>query len=111
MTEEITNSETFKEEERPDTYHDPVRLDRISSWANILSWIILVVVVLFTLFNLYGLIQQGALAAGAAIIPSILSISFILLIGAFFFVVLQSIAEGLYLFRDIEDNLRPKNEK
>jgi hypothetical protein len=88
-----------------DTYHNFNRLTRIASWASILSWLFLGVAAL--------LIVGGFLAAFGELTrfgPDSFVISSLLflwvLVSAFFFVVLQAIAEGIYLLMDIEDNTR-----
>ncbi|RCK76982.1 MAG: hypothetical protein ANABAC_3407 [Anaerolineae bacterium] len=97
--------ETSAEE---DLYHDEARLMRVAGWANIVSWIILALAAIFSFSGVFLQLQQGALRLGINGILGMISTLFILLVGGFFFVLLQAIGEGIYLFMDIEEHLRKK---
>jgi hypothetical protein len=95
------------DEEEADTYHNFEQLIKISSYARTLSWVCLggagtLLVVLF-LSEMQGF---GGIPLGALML-FLFSCFFVLLPGAFAFVVLQALAEGIYLFMDIESNTRP----
>ncbi len=99
-------------EEKADLYHNPVRLSRISTWANILSWISLVTGTAFFVMVLVSIITSvvnfGGQVGVMDLLPSILNGLIFFVLGGFIFVLLQALAEGIYLFMDIEDNTRRK---
>lgn len=106
---EEPNLEVLEEEtEGEDLYHDETKLMRVAGWANAVSWIILSLAAIFSLSGVVLQIQQGALRMGISGILGMISTLFILLVGGFFFVLLQAIGEGIYLFMDIEEHLRKK---
>jgi hypothetical protein len=94
------------EEVDEDLYHDETKLMRIAGWANAVAWIILVIAAIFSLTVVFLQIRQGAFQAGVNGILGMISNLFILLVGGFFFILLQAIGEGIYLFMDIEEHLR-----
>ena len=99
------------EEAEPDLYHRPNRLVRTASFANILSWISLAIVVFFLVTFLvifYQAIGQGATFMN--LLSTIILVIAIVVVGLFFFVLLQAISEGIYLFMDIEENSRKSEE-
>jgi hypothetical protein len=92
-------------EESNETYHDPDALFRISSWANFLSWAILVVYLI--LFIAQVVIQfQNTRGFNLTTALTVVSLLSNLLIGAFFFVVLRAISEGIYIFLEIEEDTK-----
>lgn len=97
-----------EESEGEDLYHDATKLMRVAGWANAVSWVILALAAIFSLSGIVLQIQQGALRLGINGILGLISTLFILLVGGFFFVLLQAIGEGIYLFMDIEEHLRKK---
>ncbi len=105
MSEEVQIYEEV-DETSEDLYHDESKLMRIAGWANAVSWIILVIAAIFSLTVVFLQIRQGAFQAGVNGILGIISNLFILLVGGFFFIMLQAISEGIYLIMDIEEHLR-----
>ncbi|MFZ5809638.1 MAG: hypothetical protein ACOY16_10200 [Chloroflexota bacterium] len=103
---EEPNIQQFEEPEEEDLYHDEAKLMRIAGWANAASWVILVIAGAFSLIGVFIQLSQGALKAGVSGILGLLSTLFILLVGGFFFVLLQAVGEGIYLVMDIEEHLR-----
>ncbi|MCS6908905.1 MAG: hypothetical protein RML93_13650 [Anaerolineales bacterium] len=104
---EEPNVETLEETTvEEDLYHDQAKLMRVAGWANAVSWVILVLAAIFSLSGIVLQLQQGALSLGINGILGMISTLFILLVGGFFFVILQAIGEGIYLFMDIEEHLR-----
>ncbi len=102
--------DVLKEEgEGEDLYHDEAKLMRVAGWANAVAWIILALAAIFSLSGVILQIQQGALRLGINGILGLISTLFILLVGGFFFIILQAISEGIYLFMDIEEHLRKKS--
>ncbi len=92
-------------EDTNETYHDPDALFRISSWANVLSWAILVVYLI--LFIAQVVIQfQNTRGFNISTALTVVSLLSNLLIGAFFFVVLRAISEGIYIFLEIEEDTK-----
>ncbi|MGB9592234.1 MAG: hypothetical protein ACPL1K_06930 [Candidatus Kryptoniota bacterium] len=105
MSEEVEVYEEVEELDE-DLFHDESKLMRIAGWANAVAWIILVIAAIFSLTVVFFQIRQGALQAGVNGILGILSNLFVLLVGGFFFILLEAIGEGIYLFMDIEEHLR-----
>lgn len=97
--------------ETEDLYHRPHRLIRVATWANILSWVVLVVVGLFLVFFISAIvitITQSSNNLFIELVPTISQTLLIILPGLFLFICLQAIAEGIYLLMDIEENSRIK---
>jgi len=100
--------------EKTDLYHNPEALWRIAGWSRVISWIILAVVLVAVGLNVYQFVQYVVASKPAyniQITNSILSMLFNLSFGVFFFLVLQAVAEGIYILLDIEENTRPKTVK
>jgi len=108
MEEPDLDVEGINESEGEDLYHDEAKLMRVAGWANAVSWIILALAAIFSFSGVFLQLQQGALRLGINGILGMISTLFILLVGGFFFVLLQAIGEGIYLFMDIEEHLRKK---
>ena len=89
-----------------DTYHDPNKLIRLSAWSVYLSWVIFIMVVILFVFRLVTEIPQiidqrpGLLDA----VNYFVSPFYTLVIGMFYFVVLQAISEGINIWMDIHEN-------
>lgn len=98
-------------EEESMTYHNFDRLTRVASWAALLSWCFLGLGAVMLILNVVSLVQQmGPLGAGMQplmMLASFLSSFLTVFISLFFFVLLQAVAEGIYVLLDIEDNTRP----
>jgi hypothetical protein len=93
-----------EEEEVEDTYHNPNKLIRISTWANTVSWITLVVGVLLGLGQLYLNLQQ--MKQYAQVPPTVViyyaaDAAYALLVAGFYFLVLQAVSEGINILMDI----------
>ncbi|GIV66329.1 MAG: hypothetical protein AB1457_01925 [Chloroflexota bacterium] len=94
-----------------DLYHRPQRMIRVANWANILSWVVLVVAGLFLVFfvsAIYVTITQSSNNLFIELVPTLVQAFLILIPGLFLFVTLQAISEGIYLLMDIEENTRSK---
>jgi hypothetical protein len=112
----IPEQAALEPETGEDTYSDPERLDRIAGWAQALSWIMLIffivkpVIEIYLLWDFSGSAGQNRSSFILNLFlsgnPSILSEFFL---GAVFFVVLQALSEGIYLFMDIEENTRKQS--
>jgi hypothetical protein len=112
MSEELKSTEETPElakspveDAAEDRYHTPENLFRIASWSNILSWVILAISVVIIIGNLFQQFQQG-FPPGLMGVLYFASLIIPLLVGAFFFIFLQAIAEGIYVLMDIEENTR-----
>ena len=102
-----TTVEVTESESKLDLYHRPDRLIRISSFSNIMSWITLVVS--SAIFVYLAVIVGMSLAQGATFINLFSTIMLgcvILLLGLFIFVMLQAVAESVFVLMDIEENTR-----
>lgn len=100
-----------KEMQIEDLYHRPERMIRVANWANILSWIVLVVAGLFLVFFISAIavtISQSSNNLFIDLVPTLVQAFLILIPGLFLFVSLQAISEGMYLLMDIEENTRKK---
>ncbi|HML40333.1 MAG TPA: hypothetical protein PKD23_06605 [Bellilinea sp.] len=90
-----------------DLYHRPEKLIRISTFANILSWVTLVVSSL--IFVYMGVIVVQSLMAGATftnMFSTVMLAFMILLPGLFLFAALQILGESIFVLMDIEENTR-----
>jgi hypothetical protein len=100
-----------EEDNGADIYHRPQRLIRISSFANILSWVTLVFVVLITIFFVsISVISFRSFpnASLSDLIPTLTTAIILIIPGLFLFTVLQAVSESIYLLMDIEENTRSK---
>lgn len=99
-----------KEMQIEDLYHRPERMIRVANWANILSWIVLVVAGLFLVFFISAIAVTISQSSNLFIdlVPTLVQAFLILIPGLFLFVSLQAISEGMYLLMDIEENTRKK---
>lgn len=95
------------EEEEADTYYNFEQFIRISSYARILSWLFLGGAVVLTLARFLKEVVGVRDISLDSLVTAIINYFFVLLSGAFSFVVLQALAEGIYLLIDIESNTRP----
>lgn len=98
-----------------ETLHNPSNLLRMVTFAKVLSWIILVVSLLAygsQLYSIYAQVQE-IIASGMAFSDLMKDASFWsavgspvsnFLLGFFYFVVLQGLAEGLNILADIFDS-------
>ncbi len=109
---EETNQETVVDapgvlaEEEADTYYDRHRLDRISAIARALSWFAIVLLCFFLILEVINTFQSlssfGSLPV--TLFSILVNLAIPILVFGFIWVVLQLIAEGIYLFIDIEEN-------
>jgi hypothetical protein len=95
------------EEEVEETYHSPNKLIRLSTWANTISWIALVVGALLALGQLYLNLQQ--IRQYASVPPTVIvyyvgEAAYALLVAGFYFLVLQGVSEGINILMDIFEN-------
>ena len=91
--------------EAEDRYSSPNKLLKIASWSYILSWVILVLDGIIFIGRLIFQFLQG----WNLDILTIFNLLFYLSVfvgGIIWFVVLQAISEGIYLWLDIEENSR-----
>jgi hypothetical protein len=109
-SDERNDSGNALEEER-NTYHNFDRLTRVASWSALLSWFFFGLGVIMLILNVVSFVQQMG-PPGAGMQPLMMLASFLtsfltVFISLFFFVLLQAVAEGIYVLLDIEDNTRP----
>ncbi len=93
------------------TYFDPIVIFRLSSLANVLAWIILVVYAVDFLVALIVMILQIVRGFWAFMGPTDIATNILYTLehpfrGVVYFVVLMAISEILKLFVDIEENTR-----
>jgi hypothetical protein len=97
--------------ETEDRYSSPGKLLRIASWSYILSWVILVLEALLFIGRLYiQFLDRSNFAINLAYAFNWIFYLSALAIGIIWFVVLQAISEGIYLWLDIEENSRRGKE-
>jgi hypothetical protein len=89
-----------------DTYHTPETLDQISTQAKWLSWAFVAIGVFILVANLSIEFKAMAQSGILANLPSLLNALFVPLVCGFFYILLQAVSEGIFLFMDIEDNTR-----
>jgi len=107
---------TPEPETEEDTYHDPERLEKIASWAHTLSWVMLIFYIVKPLIEIYLLwVYSNASATTLSdftanvILSGNRSILLEFFLAAVYFVLLQALSEGIYLFMDIEENTRKQS--
>jgi hypothetical protein len=112
METEVLPQEEEKKE-KSDLYHNPETLWRIAGWARVISWITLALVLISVGYNIYQFVQSiiAQKPPFTQLIYPGASVLYNLGIGVFFFLVLQAVAEGIYILLDIEENTRPKAEQ
>jgi len=93
-----------------DLYHRPTNLTRVSTLANIIGWVVLVISVGIFGYLSYSLIDSIAQAGGAIgfgqIVQAFITPFLILVVGLFLFAVLEWMSEVVYVWMDIEENTR-----
>lgn len=106
----MESPEVVKTDADTDLYHRPTRLMRMASIANVLSWILLVLAILYFGIQTYNLVTQVIQVAGqytlVQLVPAFFSPFIVLMPALFLVVVLQILSEGIYLVMDIEENTR-----
>ncbi len=98
--------ETPSPSKEADIYHTPETLDQISNQAKWLSWAFMGIGIFILVANLTIEFKAMAQSGILANIPSLLNSLFVPLVCGFFYVLLQAVSEGIFLFMDIEDNTR-----
>lgn len=78
-----------------------ISLNRISSWANVFSWIMLVVQVIYFLGGIIIEVQSGGFALRTNLFSMMFALS-PLVSGAAFFIILQAISAGASSLLEIE---------
>jgi hypothetical protein len=112
-TDGIDTDTTDESSEDEDTYHEFNKVVRISSLAKVFSWISLGFAVVLLIADVFLVVATLSGATGldrGYLIMQTLDTSvrsFLpILFGGFFFVLLQAISEGVYIWLDIEGNTR-----
>lgn len=112
MTIDVEPTDQVKEEQ--DTYRDPDRMYGIATWAERLALpvmlAILIGVVGPTGIQIYALLSNGATGTGLGLNLGYLLLSALRDLGlaALAYIVLQGVAQGLYMLMDIEEKTGPK---
>jgi hypothetical protein len=97
-----------------DTYHNPNKLIRISTWANTLSWVVLIVAVALALVQLYlNISQMKQYNQVPPLVYAFYGTNTLndLLVGGFYFLVLQAVSEGINILMDIFELNAPESEE
>ncbi len=106
----MESPEVVKTDAEADLYHRPTRLMRLASLANVLSWVVLALAIIYFGVQMYSLVTQVLQVAGQYTVMQLLPAffqPFVVLMPALFLVVLLHIlSEGVYLVMDIEENTR-----
>ncbi len=79
-------------------------LVRLSTWAQLLGWLALVVTVGISGINVVSIVTSPGFTLGVAAIFNILSALLILMVGAFLFVFFMLVSKGIFVMLDILDN-------
>jgi hypothetical protein len=102
-----------KQEKYLGVYFDRDSILRLSRWADIVSWVMLTIYVLFWLFSMVQFLAQyfsGMMGDKGATFLMIFNLfsPYILqpLPGVFYFFGLQGLSKALLIFMDMEDNTR-----
>ncbi len=110
MTEEMEPKTTDVQED-DDRYINRRNLMSTSSQAMLLSWLFLVVIVLFLInlivfiLSVAGVQFQGAIVTLNQMIGNLSTPLLLIAVAGFFFVFLRAISEGLYLLMDLGDEV------
>jgi hypothetical protein len=94
--------------ETEDRYSSPGKLLKLASWAYFLSWVILVLNGFLLIARIYSQFMEGWSLDLIFVFNWAFYLSS-LAVGVIWFVILQAISEGIYLWLDIEENSR-KNQ-
>jgi hypothetical protein len=97
-----------------DTYHNPNKLIRISTWANTLSWIVLAVAAVLALVQLYlNISQMQQYNQVPPLVYAFYGTNTLndLLVGGFYFLALQAVSEGINILMDIFEFNSPPSEE
>lgn len=107
---EDAEEELLSGEDADDIYANPSKLMRVAVWARQLSWAFLLFGGIAAFGTLAIAVTSNATTApnigyfiGAGIFALLPSLQYVLN-GLFYFVILQALAEGIYLFLDIAEN-------
>jgi hypothetical protein len=103
-------SET-KDEKFMGTYFDRDTVVQVSRWADILSWVVVVVyaVDLLMALGVFGLQQMRGMLGGMGFTDYVTNILYIVerpFRGVVYFIALQAIGKALLILMDMEDNTR-----
>lgn len=79
-------------------------LVRLSTWAQLMAWVALVVTLGISGINIVSIFMSTGLNIGIGEIFNILSALLILMVGAFLFIFFQLVAKGIFVMLDILDN-------
>ncbi len=106
----MESTEVVKTDAEADLFHRPTRLMRLASLANVLSWVILVLAIIYFGVQMYSLVTQVIQVAGQYSIIQLLPAFFQpfvpTMVALFLVVLLHILSEGIYLMMDIEENTR-----
>lgn len=105
----IQEPDSVPEVEAEDRYSSPNKLLRIASWSYIMSWVILVLDAILFIGRLVFQYMEG-LDLQILTLFNLLFYLSALAGGIVWFVVLQAISEGIYLWLDIDENSRRGKE-
>jgi len=110
MESNVEEVEKVEIVEEADLYHRPSNLTRVSSLANVIGWIVLVIGVVIFGYLSYSLttsiLQAGGGIGFGQIVQAFITPFLILVVSLFLFAVLLWMSEVVYLWMDIEENTR-----
>jgi hypothetical protein len=91
--------------EADDRYASPNSLLRLASWAYVLSWVILILDAILFIGRLVFQFMEGMSFDILTVFNQLFYLSS-LIGGIIWFIVLQAISQGIYLWLDIDENTR-----
>lgn len=110
MESNVVEVEKVESAVEADLYHRPANLTRVSTLANIIGWVILVIGVVIFGYLSYSLttsiIQAGGGITVGQIVQAFITPFLILVVSLFLFAVLLWMSEVVYLWMDLEENTR-----
>lgn len=110
MESNVEALETVETSAATDLYHRPVSLTRVSTLANVIGWVVLVIGVVIFGYLSYSLtasiLQAGGGIPFGQIAQAFITPFLILVVSLFLFAVLVWMSEVVYLWMDIEENTR-----
>lgn len=91
-------------EEKDPTFHGENAILQIARWSKIVSWTMVVIYLLRFISDLISVFGSGQFAWPAGMMDRVMFVASLLstlFFGAFYFLVLQGVAQGLYLGLDM----------
>jgi hypothetical protein len=96
------------------TFHSENALLQIARWAKVLSWVLIVIYLLSFVSNVTDLVMGGIQQFPTDVMNALLYIAnliYPLALGAFYFLLLNGLAQGLYMALDLYLGVEEEDEE